>query len=71
MPKRWPRSSRVRRAVDELGLTRVISFHTTIKRAHDFARELERLELDAPAGRRPSTSAAPCRWPTASGCWHA
>ena len=38
----------VRRAVDELGVTRVITFHTTIKRAHDFARELERLELDAP-----------------------
>ena len=39
----------VRRAVDELGVNRVITFHTTVKRARDFARELERLDLDAPA----------------------
>jgi predicted helicase len=39
----------VRRAVDELGVRRVITFHHTIDRAKRFANELEKLELDAPA----------------------
>jgi superfamily II DNA or RNA helicase len=39
----------VRRAIDELGLTRTITFHHTIARARNFAKSLSQIELAASA----------------------
>ena len=39
----------VRRAIDDLGLTRAITFHHTIARARGFAHALTRIELAASA----------------------